>query len=154
MHQLQQFEGAIDEVALRMVEVAFIEHLPVLRDAEGAVLDHEPMGSRELIDVAKQRAVLEWHLEHEVVAYALRVGFDRRNERQQRFWLRGEKEGVAAVVEIQRFDPESIAGDQDPTTFMIKQGEGEHAPKVIDNVISPLLVATKDCLGIAFGPKR
>ena len=101
------------------------------------------------IDDALRRGRRE---EREKVAQRLPVhrSIDFR-KRKNRLQLRRESDPVLGLGVVKRFDSQAIARQHEALLPDVPDGEGEHAPQVIDAAWAVVLVQMNDGLGVALG---
>ena len=142
------------EVARGVVVVGHELDVPVALLADGAAGHRERVPGRQLANALEQGLAIEAELEGQVVAQAVEVGFDRRQEREQRLGFRGEQEGAVHDRVVERLHPEPIPSAEQRALVRVPQGKGEHAAQVGERVGAPLLVGPQDHLGVRGRPER
>jgi hypothetical protein len=70
---------------------------------------------------------------------------------QQRGQGGGEAEPFRCLRQVERFDAEPVAGQDQPPGVLLDDGEGEHAVEAVHTGRAPLLVSLEDDLGVGVG---
>ena len=69
--------------------------------------------------------------------------------RQQRFQLRAESErAIAKQGIVKRLYAEPVAGEEQRFAVAVPKGEGEHAAKALDAILTPLFPGMDDHFGV------
>ena len=63
----------------------------------------------------------------------------------------GKAQAFAGTRQVQRFDPEAVAGDEQLLAVTFPDGEGEHAIELGQQVCAPGVVALEQHFGVATG---
>ncbi len=116
-------------------------------------LDH-PQGGRRQLAHAAQHGARRGHdgVPGQVVVQRHRV--DARVDvagGQQRGQGGGEPEPPRRLGEVERFDAEPVAGQDQPPPGPVDQPDREHADQVVDETFTPVRVRHQDHLGVAGG---
>src|SRR5215211_139519 len=70
----------------------------------------------------------------------------------ERLQLGAEREPAAGVLAVEeRLDPEAVAGQQQPPSAPVPQGEREHAAQALDEGVAVLFVEVNQHLGVTAG---
>ena len=125
-------------------------HVPVRGDARRAV--HPPFGPRprrQLLD-APERAPLLRHVviedrRDERAGFDLELGSERGGDG---FQLRREHDSPAASEEVERLDPELVAGQDERAATFVEDREREHAPEVFEAARTPAAPRLEHDLGV------
>ena len=67
---------------------------------------------------------------------------------QQRLDFGGKRKATVVAAVIERLDAQSIADQPQLPRACVPQGDGEHAPEVLDAVDAPALESSEDHLGV------
>ena len=131
-----------------MVVIDLVAHVPVAPGARLAVLDNQRVAGQQLANAAKQRRRADRVLERQIFGQRLGVGFDRRQERQQRLGFGSEDEEAADDGVIERLDAEAVAGAEEAPAPVVPDREGEHAAQPVDAIGPVAVVCGKDAFGV------
>ena len=104
-------------------------------------VDLEEMGGRELADLREERPVARVsRAEAEVVDQALGIDApaDSR-ELEERSRLRAERDAPAPPGQVERLDPEGVAGQQEAARADVEVREGEHPDEALEDPGSPFV---------------
>ena len=111
--------------------------------------DHQSVGGGQLLDAGKDRPGGEHHAETEIVLQRLGMNAARDfRVGQDRLGLRAKHDPVAGAVQVERFDAETVAGEQHRLAPRVPGREGEHAAKAGDEGLAFLFVTVDEHLGV------
>ena len=106
------------------------------------------MSGQELPDALEERFATQTELEAEVVLQALEVGLDRWQEWDQGLDLTREIQNAVDLRVVEGLDAEAIPSAEERIGHRIPEREGEHPPKLLDGVGTPLLICPQGNLGV------
>jgi hypothetical protein len=109
------------------------------------------VAGQQLADALEERLAGEAELEGEVILEALRVRFDRRQERHERLGLGREVQDAVDLGVHERLDPEAVAGGEQLAPALVPDRVRVHAPQFVQRAVAPAAVGGEDDLGVAVG---
>ncbi|MNF50432.1 hypothetical protein D3C84_317270 [compost metagenome] len=118
-------------------------------------IDTQPAGRRQFLDTGQQRARCRYHgVEVQVVVECDRVqhGADVA-ALEQRWQAGGKAQALSGVGQVQRLDPEAVAGQEQLLAVALPDGQGKHAVEPGQQVGAPGVVALEQHLGVAVAVK-
>ena len=71
--------------------------------------------------------------------------------RQQRGQRRCEPDALGVLGDVERFDAEPVASEQNPSAVALDDREREHSEQPVDEAVAPVVVGLEQHLGVAVG---
>ncbi|OPY92695.1 MAG: hypothetical protein A4E73_00872 [Syntrophaceae bacterium PtaU1.Bin231] len=112
------------------------------------------MTRQELLDSLEQGLPRQTELKRDVIPETLQVRFNPVDKGQEGLDFRGEAENVVCDGEVERLDSETVPGTEDRPVLFVPNGEGEHAPEMVDAVLSPLAIGKENDLRVGIADER
>src|ERR1700680_786180 len=92
--------------------------------------------------------------QREVLVERFRINFPRNCwDLEERFNFRRERKKSAIRVVVDRLHAQPVPREQQPAFPAIPDGEGEHAPEMLDSIIPILFVSVENRLGVRLRPE-
>ena len=124
--------------------------VPILSDLGSTVLGRQIVTGRQDLDSLEEGLVPEDVLKREVVGEGPPVERPQhRGVGEDPFDFRCERDATLGLPEVQRLDPESVSGQEQPPLAFVPDCEGEHPVQFMECVGPLLFVQMDDCLRVA-----
>ncbi len=148
--------GPAFQVQFAFIGVGAVVQLPPgLAFHFAMAVDAHPGAGFQLLHVGQQGAWRRHHgVEIQVVVECHRV--EHRVDVatfEQRRQGRGEAQALAVARQVQGFDTQAVAGEEQALVVALPDGQGEHAIELGQQGRAPGVVALEQHLGVAVGPE-
>ena len=147
-------DGLVDGVdqVLQILLALAKGRVVILVDVHLPVPEGEPMALGKLEYALEEglgkRRILEGHVGTQGLGVELLVEVRMLQEALD---LRSVHEGAAHPGVIEGLDTEVVPSSEELATFAVPDDEGKHAAQAVDHLVTPLLVAMQDDLGVGLG---
>ena len=152
----EQFRPLGDVIVVAPAHVAVVlirreAQVPILFDLHFTIAPAQGVAGQQAAHAAKERFCARRRMVRQIVGQRRVVQLRRDGARDdERLDLRGEVErAVRRVRVVERLDAEPVAGDEEFTSILIPDGEGEHAAQEINATRAVLFVEVQDRLRVA-----
>ena len=131
-------------------QLRLVADIPVLRDADAAVLREQVVAGQQLRDVAIHRVRRDRVAEGQEVRHPALADLPRhRRVGHDRLDLGGKDEPRAVVIVIERLLADPVARDKQARARRVPDRDGKHAVEPLQAVRAPFLIGVQNDLGVA-----